>query len=98
MPAQARARAAAEADYSPSPEAEAVQPNEDDDDYDDRLYCSCKQLYDPERMMIACDRCVLARCSPYGSWHVKLKYTSNRCDEWYHLDVRALTLLSPRRS
>ncbi|GAA5867586.1 hypothetical protein JCM1840_002562 [Sporobolomyces johnsonii] len=24
---------------------------------DDRLYCVCQELYDPERMMIACDRC-----------------------------------------
>ncbi|GAA5878847.1 hypothetical protein JCM3774_000984 [Rhodotorula dairenensis] len=24
---------------------------------DDRLYCICQTLYDPERMMIACDRC-----------------------------------------
>lgn len=24
---------------------------------DDRIYCVCQQLYDPERMMIACDRC-----------------------------------------
>lgn len=27
---------------------------------DDRIYCICQQLYDPERMMIACDRCVYA--------------------------------------
>ncbi|BGO98926.1 COMPASS (complex proteins associated with Set1p) component [Rhodotorula toruloides] len=24
---------------------------------DDRLYCVCKELYDPERLMIACDKC-----------------------------------------
>jgi hypothetical protein len=34
-------------------------PGDEDDDgaMDDRLYCVCRQLYDPERMMIACDRC-----------------------------------------
>lgn len=31
---------------------------EGEDGGDDRLYCVCQQLYDAERMMIACDRWV----------------------------------------
>jgi hypothetical protein len=34
-----------------------VAAEEEEDEVDDRLYCVCRQLYDPERMMIACDRC-----------------------------------------
>ncbi|GAA5879901.1 hypothetical protein JCM8547_005314 [Rhodosporidiobolus lusitaniae] len=30
---------------------------EDSEEKDDRLYCVCRKLYDPERMMIACDKC-----------------------------------------
>ncbi|GAA5828022.1 hypothetical protein JCM11251_005694 [Rhodosporidiobolus azoricus] len=34
------------------------QEEEDDgEEKDDRLYCICKTLYNPERMMIACDKC-----------------------------------------
>ncbi|GAA6019027.1 hypothetical protein JCM10207_006292 [Rhodosporidiobolus poonsookiae] len=29
----------------------------DGDEEDDRLYCICQELYNPERMMIACDKC-----------------------------------------
>ncbi|GAA93588.1 uncharacterized protein L969DRAFT_95766 [Mixia osmundae IAM 14324] len=29
----------------------------EEDEKDDRLYCICQQLYDPELMMIACDKC-----------------------------------------
>ncbi|GAA5856887.1 hypothetical protein JCM9279_007590 [Rhodotorula babjevae] len=35
----------------------ANRAKEDDEEVDDRLYCICKELYDPERMMIACDSC-----------------------------------------
>ncbi|KAM0748390.1 hypothetical protein T439DRAFT_327659 [Meredithblackwellia eburnea MCA 4105] len=31
--------------------------DEEEEEKDDRLYCICKELYDPERMMIACDKC-----------------------------------------
>lgn len=83
--AQARARAEEE-DYSPTEDNDAsyVPQREDDEEVDDRLYCVCQQLYDPERMMIACDRCALLAiiCSDHAE-------PIRSCDEWYHLDVRA---------
>ena len=46
---------------SPEPVATTSRVTEvahvdEDDDEDDRVYCLCLQRYDPERMMIACDR------------------------------------------
>lgn len=35
---------------------------------DDRIYCICRQLYDPERMMIACDRCAVFPVELRGSF------------------------------
>ncbi|GAA6053551.1 hypothetical protein JCM3770_005190 [Rhodotorula araucariae] len=34
-----------------------AKAKEEDEEVDDRLYCVCQELYDPERMMIACDAC-----------------------------------------
>ncbi|SCV67928.1 BQ2448_49 [Microbotryum intermedium] len=37
--------------------ANAAAEAQEDDETDDRLYCVCKELYDAERTMIACDKC-----------------------------------------
>ncbi|GAA5919910.1 hypothetical protein JCM6882_005488 [Rhodosporidiobolus microsporus] len=34
-----------------------LEEEDDGEEKDDRLYCICKELYNPERMMIACDKC-----------------------------------------
>ncbi|BGP44232.1 COMPASS (complex proteins associated with Set1p) component [Rhodotorula kratochvilovae] len=52
--ARRRARRAQEAARKGKNRAKA---KEDDEEVDDRLYCVCEELYDPERMMIACDGC-----------------------------------------
>ena len=35
-----------------------IQVDEETEVEDDRLYCLCRQRYNPDRLMIACDRCV----------------------------------------
>ncbi|GAA5930468.1 hypothetical protein JCM3775_004401 [Rhodotorula graminis] len=52
---QARSRRAQEA--ARKGKNRANRAKDDDEEVDDRLYCICKELYDPERMMIACDSC-----------------------------------------
>ena len=38
-------------------EEEEKKEHDEDELVDDTIYCVCKTLYDPERMMVACDRC-----------------------------------------
>ncbi|ORY90300.1 hypothetical protein BCR35DRAFT_137418 [Leucosporidium creatinivorum] len=33
------------------------EQGEEEEEEDDRLYCICQKLYDPDRIMIACDKC-----------------------------------------
>ncbi|GAA6033659.1 hypothetical protein JCM8097_004370 [Rhodosporidiobolus ruineniae] len=53
-----RARRAAQAAAQARGKRRRGQEEDDDDEEkDDRLYCVCRELYDPERLMIACDKC-----------------------------------------
>jgi COMPASS component SPP1 len=66
----------------------AYDPDADSGGEDDRLYCICQTKYDPEKMMIACDKFVRSSCLSRGA------KSDDRCDEWYHTDVRTRRRLS----
>ncbi|GAA5923720.1 SPP1 family PHD finger domain-containing protein [Sporobolomyces koalae] len=52
-----RAQAKRSAALAAKGKSRARQEEEAREEADDRLYCVCRELYDPERLMIACDQC-----------------------------------------
>ncbi|GAA6025907.1 hypothetical protein JCM11491_003624 [Sporobolomyces phaffii] len=55
--ARKRAQARRSATLAAKGKSRARIEDEDREQADDRLYCICRERYEPERMMIACDRC-----------------------------------------
>ena len=59
-----------------------MQVDEETEVEDDRLYCLCRQRYNPDRLMIACDRCAEQRRLPLTEQMRRL--VSYRCTTLRH--------------